>query len=231
MDQMGVQSFQQLKQQTPVDRDPAKNRYVRCIVDPLIRAAGSKLDTQNWEVVVFQDETANAFALPGGKIGVHTGIFKVAKNDAQLAAVLGHEVGHVIAHHSNERVSQNMIAQLGLSVADMLSGNMTGQQKQLLMGGLGLGAQYGVLLPYSRSHESEADIIGLDLMSRAGFDPNQSVALWQNMKAASKGAPPEWMSTHPADETRIANLQARVPESLPKFNAARQSGNAPHCTL
>jgi predicted Zn-dependent protease len=232
MNQMGIQSFEQMKQKQPIERSPAINQYIRCIVNPLIEASQGQSGVASWEVVVFQDSTPNAFALPGGKIGVHTGMLSVAKNDAQLAAVLGHEVGHVMANHGNERVSQGLLAQGGLMVADLLSGSASPERKQILMAGIGLGAQYGVLLPFSRSHESEADLIGLDLMSRAGFDPRQSVELWKNMAAASSGrSPPEFMSTHPANETRIQNLSQNLPANLQKYEQAQRAGLRPKCGL
>lgn len=232
MNQMGLQSFEELKRKQPVERDNAINQYVRCVANPLIVASQGRTGATSWEVVVFKDETANAFALPGGKIGVHTGLLKVAKTDAQLAAVLGHEVGHVIAEHGNERVSQGLLAQGGLMIADLLTGTASPERKQILMTGLGLGAQFGVLLPFSRAHETEADVIGLDLMSRAGFDPRQSVELWKNMKAASGGqAPPEFMSTHPSNDSRIAHLERKVPEVLPQFEMAQRNGLRPRCNL
>jgi predicted Zn-dependent protease len=155
-------------------------------------------------------------------------MFNVAKTDGQLAAVLGHEIGHVIAKHSAERVSQQTGTQLGLSAL----GAITPQNpnSNLLMGLLGVGAQVGILLPFSRTQESEADLIGLDLMSRAGFSPQQSVALWKNMAAASAGkAPPEWLSTHPADENRIKNLESHLPAAKIKYDQAQASGLSPHC--
>lgn len=232
MNQMGLQSFEELKRKQPLERDNAINQYVRCVANPLIAASQGRTGATSWEVVVFKDETANAFALPGGKIGVHTGLLKVAKTDAQLAAVLGHEVGHVIAEHGNERVSQGLLAQGGLMIADLLTGTASPERKQILMTGLGLGAQFGVLLPFSRAHETEADVIGLDLMSRAGFDPRQSVELWKNMKAASGGqAPPEFMSTHPSNDSRIAHLERKIPEVLPQFEMAQRSGLRPRCNL
>jgi predicted Zn-dependent protease len=231
MNQMGAQSFTQLKQQTPIEKDPAINEYVRCIANPITQAINKdQLKVDQWEIVVFKDPTPNAFALPGGKIGVHTGILPVTKTDAQLATVLGHEVGHVIARHGNERVSQSMLAQGGMEVADLLTGKMDPGQKQMVMAGLGAGAQYGILLPFSRAQESEADLIGLDLMSRAGFDPTQSIELWKNMSAVSGGnAPSEWMSTHPSDQTRMNALQAHLAENIPKYNAAVKAGKHPQC--
>lgn len=232
MDQMGAQAFQEMKAKTPSSKDPVVTAYVNCVTLPLTEMAKSEIDEPKWEIVVFKDETANAFALPGGKVGVHTGILKVAKSPSQLAAVIGHEIGHVIARHGAERVSESLAAQGGLAIIDnFILGNSQGSQSHgLIMGALGLGAQFGVLLPHSRTQESEADLIGLDLMSRAGFDPRESVELWKNMSAASgKGAPPEFLSTHPAHETRIENLQSHLPESIPKFQKAKAAGFAPNC--
>ena len=233
MDAMGVQAFQQMKSSQPIERDSALNAYVRCVAEPIAAVSGSKLTPKQWEVVVFKDQTANAFALPGGKIGVHTGLLRVAKTDGELAAVLGHEVGHVLAGHGNERVSESLVVNLGLAgTVAILSG---GQKKNddrfgLLMAALGVGAQFGILLPHSRDQESEADIIGLNLMAKAGFDPRESVALWKNMIADSGGrAPPEFLSTHPASESRIENLEAKIPKVMPDFERLKASGTIPHC--
>jgi predicted Zn-dependent protease len=232
MNTLGSQSFEELKKKTPIERDPKINAYVKCIVSPITQAAQGRLEVPGWEVVVFKDPTANAFALPGGKIGVHTGILPVAKTPDQLAAVLGHEVGHVIARHGNERMSQGELATLVLGVTDLALGKMEQKDKGLLMGALGVGVQFGVLLPFSRTQESEADLIGLDLMAKAGFDPNESVELWKNMMAASGGqAPPEWMSTHPSGSTRISNLKAHIPSHLNDYQSAKTQGRTPVCRM
>jgi predicted Zn-dependent protease len=223
MSQMGLQAFENLKQETPIDDNPATNRYVDCVAGAITREVGG-----SWEVVVFEDDSANAFALPGGKIGVHTGLLKVAKNQDQLATVLGHEVAHVLAHHSNERASQQMAVEQGLSIATAISNPQT-PTGQMLMGALGVGAQYGILMPYSRVQESEADRLGLDLMARAGFDPAQSVELWKNMSAAGGQQPPEFLSTHPSHSTRISELRARGPAAQQLQRAARQQGKRPAC--
>lgn len=228
MNQMGLQTFEQLKHDTPIETNPAINAYVKCIAIPITQIAADGTGVANWEIVVFRDASANAFALPGGKIGVHTGILPVAKSAAQLAAVLGHEVGHVIAKHGAERVSEGLVAQ-GLTTAAGI-GFQDKKYQPLILAGLGVGAQFGILLPHSRTQESEADLIGVDLMAVAGFDPRDSVELWKNMGAASGGkAPPEWLSTHPANETRISNLQGAIPAAVPKYEAAKQAGRAPNC--
>ncbi len=231
INQLGAQSFEELKKQTPIERDPKINAYVKCITNPITEAARGRSSVDSWEIVVFQDKTPNAFALPGGKIGVHTGLLPIAKNEGQLAAVIGHEVGHVIAKHGNERMSQGTLAQVIMAGADVATGGMTAGTKQAVMAGLGVGAQYGVLLPFSRAQESEADIIGLELMSKAGFDPHQSVELWRNMGAAGGGKPPEWMSTHPSDSTRMAGLSENIPKHVAAYESAKAAGRVPNCQL
>ncbi|WP_251358319.1 M48 family metallopeptidase [Kangiella sp. TOML190] len=231
MNQMGSAAFTSMKKSQKVDTDARNNQYVNCIVDALIpvlieEAPATK--NLNWETNVFVDDTPNAFALPGGKVGVHTGVFKVATNADQLASVIGHEIGHVWARHGNERVSQNTLAQTGMQLAAIAAGEPTAEKQQLL-GLLGMGAQVGVLLPFSRQHETEADQIGQKLMARAGFDPRASVVVWQNMSKLGGKKPPEFLSTHPANQTRINQLNARMPESLKLYQQARAQGKRPNC--
>lgn len=222
LDAMGVQAFEEMRTQLTVESDPAINDYVRCVATAITNQVEDK--GTSWEVVVFKDDNPNAFALPGGKMGVYTGMLKVAENQDQLASVLGHEVGHVLAQHGNERISQQQLTNVALGAA---AGS--GYVDPVTMQALGLGAQVGILLPYSRTHESEADIIGLDLMAQAGFDPRQSVQLWRNMEKAGGGAPPEFLSTHPASSTRIDNLLSKMVPALETYNAARAKGNKPNC--
>jgi predicted Zn-dependent protease len=223
MEQMGIQAFENIKKETPVDSAAAPNRYVNCVAQAVTREAGG-----SWEVVVFQDDSANAFALPGRKIGVNSGMLKVARNSDQLATVIGHEVAHVLAHHSNERVSQQFAVEQGLGLIDALSNTQTATGRTL-MGLLGVGAQYGILMPYSRIQESEADRLGLELMARAGFDPAQSIKLWENMSAAGGAQPPEFLSTHPAHGTRIRDLNAILPKAQQLQKLALQQGKRPEC--
>ncbi len=221
MNQMGLQTFDQMKKDKPINHDGKYNQTAQCIVQAITQGMGV-----NWEVVVFEDKTLNAFALPGNKIGVHTGMMQLVDNQDQLAAVLGHEVGHVLARHSNERASQETLVQQGMGLIQQTSYG----QNALTMGLLGLGSQYGVLMPYSRTHESEADEIGVDLMAKAGFDPQQSVQLWKKMEQASQGNQPiEFMSTHPAHETRIQQLQAHMPKALELYKQAQAAGKQPKC--
>jgi predicted Zn-dependent protease len=223
INQMGLQAFTTIKKETKVDRSTVTNRYVQCVAQAITREVGG-----NWEVVVFNDTDANAFALPGGKIGVYTGLLKVAENQDQLATVIGHEVAHVQARHSNERVSQKFAVEQGLGLINAIANPQSGTG-QTLMGLLGVGAQYGVLMPYSRIQESEADILGLDLMARAGFDPRQSTRLWVNMGRAGGGQPPEFLSTHPSHSSRISDLNAHMPVALQLQSRARVQGKRPAC--
>ncbi|MES2854398.1 MAG: M48 family metallopeptidase [Bdellovibrionota bacterium] len=222
MDSMGVQAFDDMKAQQKVDRTGTTNAYVKCVADALTSVMDEKRD---WEVVVFADDSANAFALPGGKIGVHTGLLKVAATPDQLAAVVGHEIGHVIAQHGNERVSEQIATQGGLALISTAFSDKN-QNYGLIMAGLGLGAQFGVLMPHSRTQESEADIIGLDLMARAGFNPEESVALWENMgKSGGGGQPPEFLSTHPSHGTRIDNLKSNMSDAMSTYARATRKPN------
>lgn len=234
MEQMGLSAFQQIVEKQPQTDDPRVAQYVVCVAQAIVGALPSRAEAQRsgyalpegeWEVRVFADDTANAFALPGGKIGVNTGLLAVAKDQSQLATVIGHEVAHVLARHSAERVSAQLVeasvASAGAAIADpnnRLHGTM--------LAALGIGVQLGGL-SYSRSHEREADLLGLDLMARAGFDPAESVALWQNMAAANHEQPPEWLSTHPATESRIEELRKRIPYARTLRGGAREPSCRP----
>ncbi|MFZ2314015.1 MAG: M48 family metallopeptidase [Methylobacter sp.] len=224
IDQMGLQAFDNLKKQKPISNNSKYNQIANCIAGAITRETGG-----NWEVVVFEDATPNAFALPGNKIGIHTGMLALVDNQDQLAAVIGHEIGHVLAKHSNERASQEMAVSSGMSIIQAVSAPQTALG-QTALGLLGVGAQYGILMPYSRVHESEADMIGVDLMARAGFDPRQSIGLWQKMERASQGRNPiEFMSTHPSHATRIQDLENHMPQAMGLFQQAQSQGKQPRC--
>ena len=230
MNAMGAQSFEQIKQQTPLSKDQNINQYVLCIANKIIPQVKQNPDPRSWEVQVFDDAQANAFALPGYKIGVYTGLLKYAKNQDQLAAVMGHEIAHVIANHSNERVSSQIATQAGMEIASAVLGATQDSNNAMILAGLGLGVQYGITLPYSRSHESEADLIGLDLMAKAGFNPQESVALWKNMSQAG-ASPPEFMSTHPSSDTRIKQLKERIPKASIAYQQAVSRGQRAMCKM
>lgn len=226
---MGEQAFASMKTEQKVSNKPVSNQYVQCIADAITQYVPKTVFAGKWELVIFDSPQINAFALPGGKIGVYTGLIDLAENQHQLAAVIGHEVGHVIAEHGNERMSSSTLIGVGMEVTNQLLQANQIASSNLIMAGLGLGVQVGVQLPFSRTHESEADLIGLELMAKAGFNPQQSVNLWENMaKASGDKRQPELLSTHPLPATRIANLSKNMP---PATKAYRASPNKPNCTI
>lgn len=228
MQQMGEQTFTQIKAQTPQSRDGESIRVILCVAEAITSRLPADQRGAGWEVVVFDDNAVNAFALPGNKIGVYEGIFRAARNQDQLAAVIGHEVAHVIAHHANERVSTATAAQMGVSVAQAAAGG-SGSAGGQVAGLLGAGATVGVILPFNRKQESEADVVGLDLMARAGFNPAQAIPLWENMARIGQEKPPEFLSTHPSDETRLNGLKKALPEAEKLYAEAQAKGFQPSC--
>ena len=229
LNHMGSVSFEQMKKEVPINTDIDINAFVHCVANTVTDNVSKSVHQGEWEVVVFDSAQINAFALPGGKIGVYTGILNVTEDQHQLAAIIGHEVGHVLEQHSNERLSANKLSNVGLMVASIAldAGNI--ENKKLWVAGLGIGVQYGFVMPYSRAHESEADIVGQELMARSGFNPKASVKLWQNMSKLSKSAPPEFMSTHPANDTRITQLNKHLAVSQPLYLAQKKQRNIPRC--
>jgi len=220
--QMGEQSFAEMRRRRPAVTGTPANALVQCVTREVAAAAGAVYPSVNlpgaWEVVLFEDPSPNAFALPGGRIGVHTGLLRVAESPAQLAAVIGHEVAHVLAEHGNERLTQQLGIRAVLLVVGLFSeGDLAGEP---LMRALGLGAHLGIALPFSRAHEEEADAMGLAIMAEAGFDPRESTALWRNMAAAGGGQPPEFLSTHPAHDSRIQGLEAAMDAALARYRDA-----------
>jgi predicted Zn-dependent protease len=203
---MGLQAYQQIKQEEKISSNAALNQRVQTVGRRIAAVSGHP--EWDWQFTLFDNPEPNAFALPGGKVGVYTGLFKVAQNDAQLAAVMGHEVGHAIARHGAERMSQGILAQLG----GVAVGAATGSQAVVDL--YSQAATLGVILPYSRGQESEADEIGLMLMAEAGYDPREAVTLWQNFAAVGGDRPPEFLSTHPSEGTRIERLQELMPKAL-----------------
>ena len=228
--QMGAQAYSQVKSDPKMrqSQDPREIEPVRRVAARIIEAAkrskyGEMAQQFQWEVTVIKDDkTLNAFALPGGKMAVYTGIFSVARTEAGLAAVMGHEVVHALARHGAERMSQGQLTQAALQVAGAAAGagGGGGLMSQAAMAALGVGAQVGVLLPFSRKHESEADYIGILLAADAGYDPRESVGLWERMAQVSGGGgPAEFMSTHPGHETRILQLKQWMPEAMAIYQA------------
>ena len=228
--QLGAQAFQEAKAKTAQSRDTKQTTYVRCVVTSIVRQLPSDWQRIGWDVALFQDNQANAFALPGGKVGVYTGIFKVARNQDQLAAVIAHEIGHVVSHHHNERITRQMGASGVLQILSGLAGARYGEGVGNAVGqGGSILAQTGLLLPGSRVQEGEADVVGQQLMAKAGYDPQGAVVLWQNMAAADGSRAPEWLSTHPDPASRLRELQQRADGLAPVMQAARKAGNVPRC--
>lgn len=225
LNQLGAQAFSEMKSTQPQTRSTQYRSYVSCVVSAVVRELPAAQQQTGWDVVVFESDEPNAFALPGGKVGVYTGIFKVARNQEQLAAVIAHEIGHVIARHHDERITRQMGAAAGVQ----LLGALAGDYGQLATQGGSILAQTGFLLPGSRAQETESDVIGQELMAKAGFDPRQAVNLWQNMIAASQGRPPQWLSTHPDPQARIGELQQRAAALVPVYEQARAAGRRPSC--
>lgn len=214
MSELGVASFSQMVQKKPTSKDPSQNTYIRCITDDLLLAMGEQPSA--WKIEVFNDKSPNAFALPGKRMGIHTGMIDLAANTDQLAAVIGHEIGHVLAKHSNERMSQQTLTSTGLQVGSAFLGAERGKNDALILGAMGL-VQYGVLLPYSRLHETEADELGQKFMAKAGYDPRQAAELWKLMSKGGKSGP-EFLSTHPSPSSRIANLSSKASQYMPLYN-------------
>jgi predicted Zn-dependent protease len=224
---MGLQAFRQIEKKYKVSRDPALNAEVKR-VGQRIAAAANRPDYR-WEFVVFDDKEANAFCLPGGKVGIFTGILKYTKNEAGLATVISHEVGHALARHAGERMSQAMLANIGGLGLGAALGGVGGTAGQAIMTGYSLGTQLGILLPYSRTQEYEADHIGLILMAKAGYDPAQALAFWKRMMIKDKKTNlPQFLSTHPNDASRLHELEVFLPEARKYYVPYREAESSPH---
>jgi predicted Zn-dependent protease len=220
IDSLGAQAYQEIIAQEKIYRAPEAVRAVTNLGKRIAKAAAHP--EYRWQFTVFDDpEQANAFALPGGKVAVYTGVFPVAQTTAGLAAVVGHEVGHVLAHHAAERMSQGLLLQIGASGLSVALGAQDQATRDAVMQALGLGAHYGVLLPFSRAQESEADHIGLILMAKAGYDPHAALDLWRRFEARGKEAPPEFLSTHPSYGTREQHIASWLPEAMRYYQPSR----------
>ena len=217
MNQLGLQAWHEVIAKEKISRDPRLSEIVSRVGRRIAAASGQNYD---WEFVVIDSpKTVNAFCLPGGKIAVYTGILPVAQNEAALAAVLGHEVAHATARHGAERMSQGLVAQFGMQVVDQAMKDS--KYRGLAVGALGVGAQFGVLLPYSRLHEAEADKIGLLYMAKAGYDPVEAPALWLRMAGTGQRVP-EFISTHQDPLKRAEQLEKSIPDVLPAWSASER---------
>lgn len=223
---LGAQGYQQILAEYKVANDPA-------LVDPIVRigqdiARVSDQPDYDWEFSVLDEpEIINAVCTPGGKVAVFSGIFPVAKNEAGMAVIIGHEIAHALARHGAERISQGMLAQVGgMTLGVALSGTASATY-QMAMAAYGMGVQYGIMLPFSRSHESEADRVGLMLAARAGYDPREAVHVWERFAEIAPNRTPEFLSTHPSHETRIEDLQKWMPEAIALYEQSSKKPNRP----
>ncbi len=211
--------FSQLKQELPRADDPEAVAMVERVSRRIAEAASEDMPDADWEFVLFQQESANAFAMPGGKIGVFTGLLELVESDAELAAVIGHEIAHVELEHANQRMSAETLRALGGVGAAVLTKDMKEDERNKILLAYGIGTQVGVILPYSRYHESEADRLGLLISARAGYDPHAALSFWEKMQEAGGKKPPEFLSTHPSYRTRMETLRETLPEAMELYRS------------
>lgn len=228
---LGAESFATVRQKEKLSTDAAANARVQRVGQRIAQAVGNELPDAKWEFVLFESKDANAFALPGGKVGVYSGLLQLAENDAELATVMGHEIGHVIARHGAERMSEAMVMQgVGQAGAAVVEAKSDPQKRQLFEMAYGGLATVGRVLPHSRANESEADRMGATYAARAGYDPRAAITFWQKMMVhkqpagaakGSMGGVGELLSTHPSDQKRIQDLQAMMPTVVPLYEQNR----------
>lgn len=227
--QEGARQFHMIREQAPLVKDRATIDYVACVANAIVGVLDGENAEMYWELAIVDQPTINASVLPGGKIVAYAGILGPAKNQDQLAAVLGHEVAHVTSRHANERMSRAMATDVFVDIGTILAGGGYYNRTQAAGGALSTGATLGIMYPHTRLQESEADIVGLHYMAQAGFDPRESVELWQNMAKENETVIPEYMSTHPSGETRIEQLVQELPTALAMYNKAQAEGKHPDC--
>lgn len=218
---LGLQSFREVLSQSDVVESGPEHDLVVQVAARLARATGDDAKDFKWQVSVVKSPQANAFCLPGGKIVVYTGIIPYAKTEDGLAAVMGHEMAHAIARHGSQRLLRTSLAQTALAGASFSMGNMDSGERQTIMAALGAGAQYGLLLPFSREHETEADQMGLIYMARAGYDPREAITFWERMSKAGESQPPQFASTHPSHGRRIEDLKVLLPKAVAEYEQAK----------
>ena len=220
---LGLQGYEQvLAQSESIDSGP-ELEMVRRVWSRLANATGKVGTDLDWQVSLIRSPQVNAFCLPGGKIVVYTGILPITQNEPALATVLGHEMAHATSRHGSQRVLEQNLAQTALTGVAMSLSDMDYDKQRAVMGALGAGTQFGVLMPFSRKHESEADAIGLLYMGRAGYDPRESIRFWQRMENVGGPQPPEFLSSHPSHSTRIQQLEAEMPKALEEYNRSNHA--------
>lgn len=216
---MAATEFSKLKEEIPISSDQRATAQVRRVSQQIANTLAAEMPDAEWEFVLFEDESANAFAMPGGKIAVFTGLLEHVETDDELAAVIGHEIAHVQLQHANQRMSAEIIRGAGAILAVLGTQNMEEPDRNRVLAAYGIGTQVGIMLPYSRSHESQADRVGLLIAARSGYDPRASLSFWKKMAQAKTKSIPEFLSTHPSSDTRIRELQEFMPEALSIYNS------------
>jgi predicted Zn-dependent protease len=220
---LGLQSYEQVISQAQTISSGPEWGKLQSVVHRLIGATGAAAKDFDWRASLVQSDQVNAFCLPGGKIVVYTGILPVASSEASLATVLGHEMAHATLRHGAQRVFEQNLTQTAMAGLAGSFSDMDYEHQRAIMGALGAGAQYGVMMPFSRSHESEADHIGLFYMARAGYDPRESVNVWRRMDQVSRGQPPQFLSDHPSHGTRIQQLEGWMPQALEEYQRSQRN--------
>lgn len=220
--QLGEQAYQQVLSQNHLSNQKSWNQVLQRVGKRISEAAHKP--EFKWEFKLIDSPEKNAFCLPGGKVAVYTGIIPILKNEAGLAAVIGHEVAHATLRHGGQRLTANLGTELGVLVLGQILTGKDNHNRQLILAALGIGAQVGVILPFSRSNEAEADEIGLRYMARAGYDPDEAPLVWERFGAAENSNPPEFLSTHPSSKSRQEELKKQVPSVLPLYKKSSQYG-------
>ncbi|HPA16531.1 MAG TPA: M48 family metallopeptidase [Verrucomicrobiae bacterium] len=217
---LGLQSYQQvLRESQTVDSGPQHDMVLR-VARRLIPLLDERSRRYEWSASLVKSDVPNAFCLPGGKIVVFTGILPITQNEAGLAAVMGHEIAHATARHGAQRIFQNELLQTAMSGMQGSLAELDPEQQRAILGVLGAGVQYGLVLPYGRDHENEADKMGLMYMARAGYDPEEALRFWLRMEEVGGANPPEWASTHPSHGTRIQRLRELMPAAMEQYRRA-----------
>ena len=225
----GTRQMMLIRENSPLVKNQATIDYVACVAEAIVAEVEGRHADLYWELAIVDQPDVNAHVLPGGKMVVKAGILGVTQNQHQLAAVLGHEVAHVTANHANERASRATVAGFGIETLAIILGGGYRNQTAGAYDALSTAGALGIMNPFSRMQETESDLIGLKYMAKAGFDPRESVQLWQNMLASTKTKIPEYMSTHPSGDTRIDNLLNEMADALKLYNEAKAMGKEPNC--
>jgi len=219
--EMAAMEFEKIKQEMTISDDPEGTAQVARVSMGIAKALGSEMPDAEWEYVLLEDPSANAFAMPGGKIAVFTGLLETVESDDELAAVIGHEIAHVLFRHSNQRMTAEILRSIGAVATVVATDDMDDGDRALVLAAYGIGSQVGVMLPYSRHHESQADQLGLLIAAQSGFDPRAALLFWEKMSESNPKSQPEFFSTHPGYDTRLQNLRDAMPEAMQAYEATR----------